>query len=66
MAYTEKMRESHRKHPMRRRDYELIAWTISRLHQPSSKSAAIARAFADDFRFMPGFDEARFLKACGV
>jgi hypothetical protein len=66
MSYTEKMRKSHNKNPPTRRDYELIAWVISRLTQPPSKAAWIARAFADELRRMPGFNEARFLKACGL
>lgn len=61
--YTEKMRASHGKNHMHRRDYELIAEIISRGPQRN----VVARHFAEELaKSCPGFLPSRFLAACGV
>lgn len=61
--YTEKMRASHGKNPMRRRDYELIAEIISR----GPQREVVSRHFARELeKASPGFQPDRFLAACGV
>lgn len=71
MSYTEKMHKSHTKNPMTRRDYELIA-SILKLRMRDAKDRvrtaqeSVAYDFANGLAHMPGFDRARFLKACDV
>jgi len=57
----------------RRVHYEFIAHTISRMNMVGQRKFKFDRTFrgvsavvfADAFRDVPGFDRARFLKACG-
>lgn len=57
---------------MQRRHYELIAEIIRDLHnpegsEPEAERAYIAHCFATALRSTnPNFNEARFLRACGV
>jgi hypothetical protein len=72
VSYTTKMQDSHRRRGAGRMNYEMIAHVLRGAEPPRVKEIAhrewyaVVQAFVREFASHPGFDRARFERACGV